>query len=211
MQALFVHGMGRSPLSGWPMLHRLRRGSIATESFAYATSIEGFSAIRSRLGKRICRLAARGDYVLIGHSLGGILIRAALENLPDSTRLPSRVFLLGSPVRASRLAYALRNNPLFRLSTGECGQILASETAMQKIAPLAVPTTGIFGRRGIASKHGPFGGEANDGVVALSEITADWIDEEVHLPVIHTLLPSSRAVAEAILSRIGKPAQERCP
>lgn len=103
MQALFVHGMGRSPLSGWPMLHRLRRGSIATESFAYATSIEGFSAIRARLGKRICRLAAGGDYVLIGHSLGGILIRAALENLPESTRLPSRGFLLGSPVRASRL------------------------------------------------------------------------------------------------------------
>ena len=25
MQVLFVHGMGRSPVSGWPLLRRLRR------------------------------------------------------------------------------------------------------------------------------------------------------------------------------------------
>jgi hypothetical protein len=130
-----------------------------------------------------------------------------LARLPETSRQPKRVFLLGSPVRASRLAHALRNNPLYRLGTGECGQMLASDHAMRQIAPPRTPTTAICGTRGIASKHGPFEGELNDGVVALSEITADWIDEEVLLPIMHTLLPSSRAVAEAILLRISKPAR----
>lgn len=202
MQALFVHGMGRSPLSGWPMLRRLRKADISTETFGYMTSSEGFSPIRDRLAGRIAQMASRGDYILIGHSLGGVLIRAALADLPETSRQPGRVFLLGSPVRASRLAHALRDNLLYRMGTGECGQMLASAQAMQEIAPPITPTTGIFGSRGTASKHGPFDGEINDGVVALSEISADWMEEAVQLPLIHTLLPSSRLVAEAILQRI---------
>jgi hypothetical protein len=48
----------------------------------------------------------------------------------------------------------------------------------------------------------PFNGEANDGIVAISEIAAPWITDEVRLPVIHTLLPASPLVAQAILKRL---------
>ncbi len=33
MQALFVHGMGRSPLSGLPLLVQLRRAGVLTSTF----------------------------------------------------------------------------------------------------------------------------------------------------------------------------------
>lgn len=202
MRILFVHGMGRSPLSGWPLLQQLRRAGLDTASFAYATSLDSFSPITARLASRIRQLASQGDYALIGHSLGGVLIRAALDTLPPDTRQPSRVFLLGSPQRASRLARSLQDNLLYRLLTRDCGQLLASEQQMQAISPLAAPCTGIFGVRGLPLKQSPFRNEANDGVVAVSEIAADWISDQVRVPVVHTLLPSSRLVARIILERL---------
>src|SRR5512138_3517547 len=107
MIVLFVHGMGRSPLSGWPLLHRLRRAGMKTGSFMYVPAFERFDSIVTRLTNRIERLAATGSYVVIGHSLGGVLLRAALNALPHDTARPRHVYLLGSPVLPSRLAVRL--------------------------------------------------------------------------------------------------------
>lgn len=91
MHALFVHGMGCTPLLGWPMLWHLRRGGLRTSTFGYMSSLEDFLAIRGRLIQKISALAASDDYVLIGHSMGGVLIRAAVNMLPPATRAPHRV------------------------------------------------------------------------------------------------------------------------
>lgn len=202
MQALFVHGMGRSPLSGWPVLLRLRRAGLKTKSFAYATSCEDFQSIRQRLIVKLRKIATDGDYIVIGHSLGGVLLRAAIATLPPGTRLPQRVFLLGSPQQASRLARKLRHNPIYRLFTGDCGQLLGSAERMAGIGAPPVPTTGIAGTRGLSWKNGPFQGEPNDGIVSLAEVSADWIADPLQIPTPHTALPASRHVADIILQRL---------
>jgi hypothetical protein len=66
----------------------------------------------------------------------------------------------------------------------------------------AVPIIGIAGIKGWSWKQGPFGSEANDGVVALSEVSAEWLTEQVTLPVVHTLLPASKQVINVILERL---------
>lgn len=202
MQLLFIHGMGRSPLSGWPLLRQLQRAGFAPSTFGYMASLDDFSTITARLASRVAKLAAQGDYILIGHSLGGVLLRAALNKLPPEVRRPRHVFLLGSPVRPARLAQRLRHKLLYRLATGDCGQLLACEARMAGIAAPSVPTTAIIGIRGLSVKGGPFGDEANDGVVAESEVAAAWITDTVRVPVIHTFLPSSRLVAAVILQRL---------
>ncbi|RZI74195.1 MAG: alpha/beta hydrolase [Variovorax sp.] len=203
MRALFVHGMGRSVLSGSPMLRRLRQGGLHTSSFGYTATFERFDAIRDRLSASIERLAGSGDnYVLIGHSLGGLLLRAAIAALPDGTPAPRHLFLLGSPVQAPRLAQRLRRRWFFRAATGDCGQLLGSADRMASVSAAQVPTTSIGGTRGLSGRHSPFGSEANDGVVALSELQAPWIGEQIEVASFHTVLPASRQVAEIILQRV---------
>ena len=202
MQALFVHGMGRSPLSGWLLLWKLRRVGIKTSVFGYMTTIEDFSKITVRLTSRISELAGREDYVLIGHSLGGVLLRAAINSLPADTRPPRHLFLLGSPTQPARLAIRLRDNLVYRALTRDCGQLLASEERMNRIGRVSAPVTGVIGVRGVPFHLGLFGHEANDGIVSVAEVSAGWIADEVAVPVVHTLLPSSRRVAEIILKRI---------
>lgn len=204
MQALFIHGMGRSPLSGWPLLRQLQRAGLKTAAFAYLVSLDDFSTITARLASRIEQFAARGDYILIGHSLGGVLLRAAVNALPPATRQPQHVFLLGSPMRPARLAQRLRDKLLYRLATRDCGQLLASAERMQEIAPLSAPTTVVIGTRGFPASHGPFGREENDGVVAASEVSAYGMADEVRVQVVHTLLPSNRLVMAIILNRLAQ-------
>ncbi|HXE38178.1 MAG TPA: hypothetical protein VN639_06850 [Azonexus sp.] len=204
LQALFIHGMGRSPLSGWPLLRQLQRAGLKTAAFGYLVSLDDFSSITARLVSHIEQLAARGDYILIGHSLGGVLLRAAVGALPPGIRLPRHVFLLGSPMRPARLAQRLRDKLLYRLATRDCGQLLGSAERMQAIAPLTAPTTVVIGIRGFPGSHGPFGREENDGVVAASEVAANGMADKVRVPVVHTLLPASRLVTAVILRRIAE-------
>jgi pimeloyl-ACP methyl ester carboxylesterase len=194
--------MGRSPLSGRRLLARLRAGGVITHAFGYATPFQNFASIRNRLVARIDVLAAQGDYVLIGHSLGGVLLRAAVASLPKGTRLPRKIFLLGSPVKPARMALKLQRNWIYRILAGDCGQLLASHPRMAQIEPGSIPTTCILGVAGWKGRLSPFRGEMNDGIVSVSEASAEWIAEEIHLPLLHTYMPSNRHVAKVILERL---------
>ncbi len=202
MQALFVHGMGRSPLSGWPLTRRLEQAGVRTYAFSYFVALESAAQIRARLRARIAEVAAKGDYVLIGHSLGGVLLRAALADAPAGLRPPHRLFLLGSPVVPARIAQALGRHPIFRALTRDCGAMLGSPERMAAVPGGTVPTTAVAGTRGMAWSRRCFGKTPNDGIVAVPETSAPWIEEYHQVPVIHTFLPSSRLVAAIVGGRI---------
>ncbi|MDO9192908.1 MAG: hypothetical protein Q7U12_08420 [Undibacterium sp.] len=100
------------------------------------------------------------------------------------------------------MAKKLQQQWLYRLLTGDCGQLLASDERMARVAALTIPTTSIVGIKGINGKYSPFFDELNDGVVAVSELAADWIGKEIRVPVMHTFLPASRLVADLVLKNL---------
>ena len=202
MQVLYVHGMGRSPLSGWPLLWRLRRAGYHTHNFGHWVCSESFGAIVGRLNERLIQMAHAGDYVLVGHSLGGVLLRQALRTLPRSVRPPKHLFLLGSPVQASSIAVRMGSNPLYRLLTGDCGLMLGSMERMGAIGTPAVPVTAVVGVKSWSLMAGMLPPESNDGVVTLAEATAPWLTDVVQLPVTHTFLPTDARVTAVILERL---------
>jgi hypothetical protein len=202
MQVLFVHGMGRSPLSGWPLLWRLRRAGFHTHNFGHWVSTESFGAIVGRLGERLTQMASAGDYALVGHSLGGVLLRQAVRTLPRSVRQPRHLFLLGSPVQPSSIAARMGSNPLYRLLTGDCGLMLGSRERMAAIGTPAVPVTAVVGEKSWSLMAGMLPLESNDGVVTLSEASAPWLTDVVKLPVTHTFLPTDARVSAVILERL---------
>jgi hypothetical protein len=191
--------MCRSPLSGAVLLRRLRKVGVRPASLGHVAAFENFDAIVGRLVKQMEGLARREPYFVVGHSLGGVLLRAAINRLPAGTPPPRHLFLLGSPVAPSRIAENLRCRLLFRLATGDCGQVLGSAERMAAVGPVSVPTTAIVGTRGLPAGLDPFHGEPNDGVVALSEASAPWISRVMEVPVLHTFLPYSAKVSDPIV------------
>jgi hypothetical protein len=91
---------------------------------------------------------------------------------------------------------------LFRALTRDCGQLLASSERMARVPPLRVPATCIVGVAGMAITRAAFGAEPNDGVVSVSEASADWLPDQKRVPVVHTLLPASRQVGSLVVEQL---------
>jgi hypothetical protein len=185
-------------------MRRLRQAGAKTTAFSYWATFERVDSIVARLRERISLLAKADGYVVVGHSLGGVLLRAAINSLPPDMAPPRLVYLLGSPIGPSRLAVRLQGNVIFRVLTQDCGQLLGSTERMAAVGSISAPTMAIAGVRGLVSWQGLFGSELNDGVVSISEVSAPWLPSPVPVPVVHTLLPSAGLVVEIILQGLAQ-------
>src|SRR6266545_2811176 len=102
MHILLLHGMGRTPLSMLGLSRDLSRAGHRTELLGYGAAFETFARIRSRVRRRVEHLAGSGQrYAVVGHSLGGLALRAALEGVHPQ---PAQFIMLGTPNRVPRLA-----------------------------------------------------------------------------------------------------------
>jgi hypothetical protein len=200
LRILLVHGMGRSPLSLWRLGRSLRREGHEVEFLWYHAGLAPFGRILARVRARVEWLAARGEpYAVIGHSLGGVLLRAVL---PGVTPPPRHLVMIGTPNQPSRIAARLRHRWLFRLVNGEAGQRLSDPLFYATLPVPTVPYTIVAGNRGPRSRYGPFGDEANDLIVGVAETRIVPGDAPIIVNALHTFImnhPDTRAAVLAAL------------
>lgn len=182
------------------MLRRFEARGHVCHYVDYRPSREPFESIRRRLGDRLVAVAASGPYVLIGYSFGGVLARSALTAL--SAPSPLRLVLVASPMHSLRMCRAVGTLAVFRWLTGECGQLLASESGMQGIPTPDLPTTCIYGTKRHAGPLVLLGREPSDGMVTVSEIDPHRFADVLAVPAGHPSIVTSHAVIKAIEARI---------
>jgi pimeloyl-ACP methyl ester carboxylesterase len=197
---LLVHGMGRTPVSMVRLARALRRAGLATRQFAYATAWQSVDAIVGRLERRLTTLSGC-DYVVVGHSLGGLLLRAAIAGLAPGALRPRHFIMLGTPNRSPRLARRFQRAWWYRLLNGDAGELLASELRLARIPTPTVPCTVIAGTRGINGRWSPFGDEPNDGLVAVSETRLDGAEEWISVPARHPFIMNDPGVRQLIVDK----------
>lgn len=198
MQVLLVHGMGRTALSLYRLARELDSEGHKASLLGYVAAVEPFGRIVSRIHRRLAQLAREGSpYAVVGHSLGGLLVRAALATSPVA-HPPSHLIMLGTPNQSPRLARRHQRLWLYRWINGESGQLLAQAGFFEQLPPLTVPYTIIAGTKSWRARPGVFGGEANDGIVAVSETMVAGTDAPIEFPVRHTFMMNDRRVREVI-------------
>jgi hypothetical protein len=195
--ALLVHGLGRTPVSMFPLAGVVRRAGLRTHFFGYSCTLEPFERIVRRLTRAMNRLRPR---VVVAHSLGGILTRLAL---PHGDKLPEHVVMLGTPNRPPRLAAYFWKWLPFRVFAGTAGRFLATPAEYERLPLPSVPCTVIAGTAGPVGKLSPFGVEPNDGVVWVGEAELAGA-ELVRVPAWHTWMMAHPQVHE-VLRRVLEP------
>jgi hypothetical protein len=194
MRAILVHGLGRTPLSMLVLAARLKAAGLKPSLFGYVAATERYAACADRL-VRFIDSRAESSYILIGHSLGSVLVRGVLPRL---RRAPAACFLIASPNRVCRAARAFAPRHLFRLLAGEMGQLLANQRFMESLAVPAMPTRIYAGTGGPTGRWSPLRAEINDGIVTVDEARLGSIPvREVY--GVHTFLMNKDAVARDII------------
>lgn len=176
---------------------RLEKAGFAVEYFGYSVTFERLDRIAARFVNKARSLVGDSGetYAIVGHSLGNIITRMAAAELPAGF---TRFVMLAPPNQSSTLARRLRDNPVFRLVTGDAGQSLGDDEFYEQLAVPDVPTLVVAGTAGPRDSRLPLGDAANDGVVRLDETQLDDVPT-VEVPALHTFLMNRRDVTDTIV------------
>lgn len=194
MNILLIHGLGRTPLSMWPLSKALQAAGHTTESFGYTTMNQSFDGIAQRLRDRLHSLSSDGPYGIVSHSMGGVLTRAALAKA--TFPLPAHVVMLAPPNQsplAGRLAHRL---PPFRWFAGQSGDNLASRDFYTRLPTLSCPYTLVAGTPGPVGAWSPFGNEPNDLIVGIEEVKMQPDDKVVTVTALHSFIMNNAKVKD---------------
>jgi hypothetical protein len=196
MKALLIHGLGRTALSMSLLAIRLKYKHIQPSLFSYSARSESLKAVQTRLCDTIENKMTDDDYILIGHSLGSVLIRSIINK---TNHKPKAIFLIAPPSIACKAARFFSTFFLFRWFTGEMGLKLASKQFMSSLPVPSVPTKIYAGTAGITSHCSPFKGLQNDGILSVDEVVLN------DLPIIkvhslHTFIMNNRLIVNDIIN-----------
>jgi pimeloyl-ACP methyl ester carboxylesterase len=183
---------------------RLKRAGFVPSSFGYQVRRNSFDDIAERWTAHLSevtehdRLAAGTEaptqYAIIGHSLGNIITRYATPALPAGLQ---RFIMLAPPNSPPVLAQTFKENPFYRVLTGDAGQRLADPSFYDTLERPRVPTLIFAGDRGPRARWLPFRGEASDGIVALDETRLHDVPHRT-VRAVHTFIMNDREVTRTI-------------
>lgn len=200
MKVVLIHGLGRTPVSLWGLARHLQRQGFTTQQFGYAPFAETYENIVNRLVSTLKKQAKQGEYCMVAHSLGSIILRSTLGLA--AVQPPRHIIMLGPPNQPPRLASYAWRMPPFRWLTRDCGFNLASPDFFEQLPPPPAPYTIIAGTKGPRGRLSPFGDDVNDGIVALKETRIAATDRVIALPVIHTFMMNNSVVKSQVIEAL---------
>ena len=191
-QVILAHGLWVPGVVMKPLAARLERAGYRCHTFAYGGRARPLEAHVERLA-RVAR--AIGPAHFVGHSLGGLVVLAALG--ADPSLAAGRVVLLGTPARGCYSGRRFARHPAGRWLLGESERLWREErearwTRSEALGVIAGTLPLGLGRM-IGGLPGP-----NDGVVCVEETTVEGMAERAVLRVSHSAMLLSARVAENV-------------
>jgi pimeloyl-ACP methyl ester carboxylesterase len=192
---VLVHGLWVHGIAMELMRRRVVRGGYRALAYSYPSVRLTLTENAARLARYLGELSASRLH-LVGHSLGGLIVLRALELAPSLP--PGRVVLCGTPFGESYAARRLGRWPGGRTALGRS---LAEWLGPAQSRPAPGRETGVI------AGSSPFGlgrlvvpdlPRPSDGVVSVEETRLPGMRDHVVLPVSHSGMLISRAVARQI-------------
>jgi hypothetical protein len=187
--------MGRTPVAMSILAARLRAAKIRPHLFGYSVTFERWNECVQRFQNFIVKHIKENDYIIVGHSLGTVLTRAAL---PGLNHKPMACFFLAPPTQVCKAARNFAHRRLIRLFMGDAGRVLTDKHLMETLPVPDVPTKIYAGIAGPRGRYSPFGEEPNDGLLTVQETLLPSVPLQT-VPALHTFIMNSKIVTRDIV------------
>ncbi|HHC6637252.1 TPA: triacylglycerol lipase [Vibrio parahaemolyticus] len=189
LHGLYMHGLVMQPLS-----QKLRKLGYETQVISYNTVAIDESSLFDSIDHSLNPLTAN---VLVGHSLGGLMIKRYLANRKPTTSLISHVVAIGSPLKGASivgriqdlgLGAILGNSPYHGLNKHDDAWAFP-----QKLGSIAgtVP----IGARPLLIRND---NTMSDGTVTVEETRLDGMQDHIEVKQTHTSLIYNTFVPQQI-------------
>ncbi|EGQ7876012.1 triacylglycerol lipase [Vibrio parahaemolyticus] len=190
LHGLYMHGLVMQPLS-----QKLRKLGYETQVLSYNTIAIDESSLFDSIDHSLNPLTAN---VLVGHSLGGLMIKRYLANRKPTTSLISHVVAIGSPLKGASivgriqdlgLGAILGNSPHHGLNKHDDAWAFP-----QKLGSIAgtVP----IGARPLLIRND---NTMSDGTVTVEETRLDGMQDHIEVKQTHTSLIYNTFVPQQIV------------
>jgi pimeloyl-ACP methyl ester carboxylesterase len=187
---ILLHGLGRTRWSLWPVAREAARRGYQVHNLGYPSRRAPIERLAEDIGRRIVDLAAGGTVDVVTHSMGGIVLRAAVAAgvLPEMT--VRRVVMLAPPNHGSELADRLRDYRVYRLATGPAGQQIGTgdDSVPRRLPPPPFELGIVAGRRSGNPLFARVLGVESDGKVTVSSTRVDGMRDLVVVDRTHTFI-----------------------
>ncbi|HGS5725683.1 cobinamide adenolsyltransferase [Vibrio parahaemolyticus] len=189
LHGLYMHGLVMQPLS-----QKLRKLGYETQVISYNTVAIDESSLFDSIDHSLNPLTAN---VLVGHSLGGLMVKRYLANRKPTTSLISHVVAIGSPLKGASivgriqdlgLGAILGNSPHHGLNKHDDAWAFP-----QKLGSIAgtVP----IGARSLLIRND---NTMSDGTVTVEETRLDGMQDHIEVKQTHTSLIYNTFVPQQI-------------
>jgi pimeloyl-ACP methyl ester carboxylesterase len=191
---ILVHGLARSWYDMYLLARRLRRllPGTTVHLFDYQSRKCSLSELAVRLSDFVADVSRGQPVSFVGHSMGGIVVRAL--DLRGSTAAPlHRLVTLGSPHGGAAIARMLNR---YRACRAVFGPALEELSVLNMdLEPKQLEIGNVVGGTGSRWGFFPLFGEDNDGVVLVREARQVRAKEIHTVCALHAYMPFSSRIA----------------
>ncbi|WP_406734621.1 triacylglycerol lipase [Vibrio scophthalmi] len=100
MKVIILHGLYMHSIVMQPLSHKLRQMGFNTQTITYNTVAIDDNAIFSKLDEA---LSSSETNILVGHSLGGIIIKRYLASRKPTIQSISHIVTIGTPIKGASI------------------------------------------------------------------------------------------------------------
>ena len=187
---VLLHGLGRTRWSLWPVAREAARRGYQVHNLGYPSRRARIEELAENVGERVLHVAGNGPVDVVTHSMGGIVLRAAVAGGSLPQEAVRRVVMLAPPNHGSELADRLRDFRVYRFATGPAGrQIGTNEDSVPRRLPPPPFEVGIIaGRKSANPVFGRVLGPESDGKVTVESTQLEGMRDRVVVDRAHTFI-----------------------
>lgn len=197
---LLLHGILRTSRCFLPMSRKLTQSGFAAFPIDYASTQLTIEQAADDLQLLLAGMSEYTCVHLVGHSMGGLVIRAWFRKYGETASSLGRVVMLGTPNHGAELAEWLGPTFPYRWLFGPAGQQLRHSEFVddQRFATPTVPFGLIAGGRGSSRGYNPLLPGDNDGTVTVDSVRLDGAADFLLIKSPHMLMMRNKRAMAAV-------------
>lgn len=199
---VLLHGMGRTQYSMGKIEERLQEQGYIVRNESYPSTSESISELANSAvadGVQYCAQHKANKLHFVSHSLGGILVRAYLQN--NTIDQLGRIVMLAPPNQGSEVVDLLHDYSVYGMAMGPAGQALgtSADSLPNQLKPIAGEIGVIAGNFSSDPWFSPLIPGDDDGKVSVERTRLAEMQDFLVVDSGHTFIMRNDEVIDQIL------------